>query len=535
MKARDYQVDAIEQVEAAMALKTGPVLLVVPTGGGKTAIASFLIRRRLEAFGVQPMFLAPRREIVRQTFRALTQLTLAPGIIMAGHDRMPKAPVQVASVDTLRSWIRRGKMQLNPGSMIFVDEGHRALSPTHRWIIDAYSEAGADVVGLTATPIRADGAGLGQVFKHMVLGLPMTRAIREGWLVQPDYRVPYVPDLSGVESRGGDFVERALEKVMNKSQLVGDIVDNWVKNGCRGRPTLAFASSVAHSRAIAEHFQSIGVNAVHIDGGTDHELRDHEISRFGGKVEVITNCAVFTEGTDLPGIEVIIDAGPTKALGKHIQKLGRGTRPLYAEGYDLGTVEGRLAAIAASSKPRFLVLDHAGNFYRHGRIDRNIPWELTEGKEIVEKARKQRERSPVEFTCDECGKVFAGQLYCPACGTKVPIRGKMADYAEGDLVKMTNGQFEKIEEAITAVDQKRFYLGILHWCRQPRAKRRKSDPTQPRRKDGFAAVLFKQKFGDWPPGYWASLDPVAPDHETLNYIRGSNIRYAKRRAKEAQA
>ncbi len=147
----------------------------------------------------------------------------------------------------------------------------------------------------------------------------------------------------------------------------------------------------------------------------------------------------------------------------------------------------------------------------------------------MEKARTQREKAPVEFTCAECDKVFAGQLYCPACGTKVEIRGKMADYADGELVKMTNGQFERIEETITEIDRKRFYLGVLYWCREPRAKRRKSDPVQPRRKDGFAAVAFKAKFGGWPPRGWENLDPIKPDEQTLSYIRSMMIRGAKAR------
>lgn len=534
MKARGYQLDTIERTERALEETKKPVLVVMPTGTGKTGLSAFMIKSRLEKFARKPMFLAPRREIVRQTSLTLTRLAIECGIIMAGNRESPRSPVQVASVDTLRSWVRRGRVRLHPGDLLFVDEAHRSLTPTHRWLIDAYCDHGADVVGLTATPIRADGAGLGQVYGTMIDGIRMTDAIRGGWLVQPDYRVPYVPDLSGVESRGGDYVERALEKVMNKKQLVGDIIDNWLKNGCRGRPTLVFACSVDHSIAIADAFRSIGIRAEHIDGGTDHALRDDHISQFGrGGIEVITNCAVFTEGTDLPGIEVIIDAGPTKSLGRHIQKIGRGTRPIYAPGFDMDTVEGRLEAIRASTKPRFLVLDHAGNFYRHGRVDRNIPWELTEGKEIEEKARAKRERSPAEFTCRECSKIFSGQLYCPECGTKILIKGKMADYAEGDLVKLTNGQFERIEETITTIDQKKFYLGALHWAREPRTKRRKSDPDRPRRKDGFASILFKQKFGSWPPRSWQSLSPVPPSTEVLNYIRHQNIRYTKSRQKAA--
>jgi len=249
---------------------------------------------------------------------------------------------------------------------------------------------------------------------------------------------------------------------------------------------------------------------------------------------VLVSCGVFTEGTDLPNISCIIDAGPTMSLGKHLQKLGRGGRPLYPPGHDIDTAEARLVAIRESAKPNFMVLDHAGNFYRNGRMDRNVPWELCDGKEIIEKAREKHEKAKVSFTCNECGRVFSGQLYCPACGVKVKKAGKMKDYIDADLVSMTNEQFSKIETTITAREMKDFYLGVLHWAREPRTKKRKSDPTTPRRKDGFAAVIFKEKYGDWPPSDWIHDDVRKPSIETLNYIRGQNIRYAKRKEKEAK-
>lgn len=533
LQQRAYQDNSVEDVESCLEEKTGPVLLVLPTGTGKTATAAKIIDRRVQLGNDRPIFLAPRREIVKQTADTLCDFLLDPGVVMSGIDYYPKKVCHVASIDTLRSWIRRGKVRLNHEDTCFVDEAHRSISATYRWLIEAYTDAGADVVGMTATPIRSDGVGLGQVYKHMVIGLTMVDAIKQGYLVQPEYRIASVPDLSGVPVMAGDFSKKDLERVLNQRVLIGDIVDNWLKHAA-GMSTLGFAAGVKHSLAMAEQFKQIGVEAVHIDAGTEKGYRDVQVKRFRNReFMVLLSCGVFTEGTDFPNVQCIVDAGPTMSLGKHLQKLGRGGRPLYASGHDISTVEGRLAAIRESDKPRFMILDNAGNFYRNGRMDRNVPWELCDGKEIIEKAKEKYEKAKVSFTCSECGRIFSGQLYCPACGTPVKKTGKMRDYVDAELVGMTNGQFARIETTITAREQEEFYLGVLHWSREPRAKKRKSEPSSPRRKDSFAAVIYKQKYGEWPPDDWRYKTPKKPSIETLNYIRGQNIRYAKGKAKEA--
>jgi len=528
IQRREYQHRTVERTEGLLALKTGAVLVVQPTGTGKTVTAVMLIQNREPEKDGRVTFLAPRREIVHQTADKVADFSMSPGIIMAGHKYQPRKGIQVASVDTMRSWVKREKIKLDPGTTLLVDEAHRSMSKTHQWLIEAAKDGGADVIGLTATPVRTDGVGLFPTYQHMVMELEMVQAIKEGWLVQPDYRIAFVPDLAGVKIKGGDFSEIDLERIMNQKVLVGDIVDNWLKHA-RGMRTLAFASSVAHSISIQQEFERVGARFVHIDGTTSGRTRDNAIKALHrGEIDGIVNCAVFTEGTDIPSLQCIVDAGPTKSQGRHVQKWGRGTRPIYADGFDIDTVNGRLAAIAASNKPKFLLLDHAGNFYRGGRIDRNIPWQLEAGKEWEAKDREKREKAAVQFTCADCGKVFSRQVYCPNCGLKIVKTGKMKDYLDAELVSLTQAQFEKIEETITWRDRRNFYLEALHWCRAPhKTKRDETGRPAPNRKDGFAAHLFKQKFGEWPDDEWHRMKPIPPTTETLSYIRSRNIAWAK--------
>jgi len=500
-----------------MATKTGAVLLCQPTGTGKTVTFSRVLRNRYELGDGRQMVLAPRREIVFQTADKVAGFLIEPGIVMAGYTYRPGKAVQVASVDTLRSWVKRGKIKLDSGTMLVVDEAHRSMSKTYLWLIEAAKDGGADVLGPTATPIRADGVGLYPTYEHMVTELTMVDAIRNGWLVKPEYRIPFVPDLSGIKIKGGDFSEEDLDRILNQKVLVGDIVDNWIKYAS-GKPTLVFASGVKHSMAIAEEFKRVGLNFVHIDGDTAGHVRNDAIKALRAhKIDGITNCGVYTEGADIVNISCIVDAGPTKSIGKDIQKKGRGSRPVFASGFDLDDVQGRLAAIAASEKPSFLILDHAGNFYRHGRFDRNVPWELCAGKEIIEKDKEKREKARASFTCSECHKVFAGQLYCPYCGTKIELRGKMKDYLEAELVSLTQKQMAEIDDVITTMDKQRFYLEALGWV------------LDKKKKVGYAARVFQAKFGEWPDNDWYMMEPLVPSVETKNYIRHRLIHHAKSR------
>lgn len=515
---RDYQIRAGDRCEELMALKTGAVLLVQPTGTGKTVTVARVIRNRYEAGDGRQMIIAPRREIVFQTADKIAESMIDPGIIMSGFKPHAGRAVQVASVDTLRSWVKRGKIKFEPGTLLVPDESHHAVSPTYEWLIQAALDGGSDVLGPTATPIRADGVGMFPTFQHLVVELTMVDAIRQGWLVKPEYRIPFVPDLTGVKIKGGDFSEEDLDRIMNQKILVGDVVDNWMKHA-RGRPTLVFAAGVKHSMALADEFNRSGFKFVHIDGETKGGVRDKAIKALlKHEIDGITSCAVFTEGTDIPNISCIVDAAPTKSLGRHIQKNGRGARPMFAPGYPINTAIERLYSIANSEKPNFIILDHAGNFYRNGRIDRNVPWELCAGKEIVEKDREKREKARASFTCKECKRVFSGQMYCPDCGTRIEVKGKMKDYIEAELVSLTQTQLDHIDEVITKVDERNFYLEVLDWV------------IEHGKKMGFAAQVFKQKFGRWPDDDWAMMDPRSASPETKNYIRHRMIAYAKGRA-----
>jgi len=339
IQLRPYQSEVIAELGRDIADGKRRIIAVAPTGAGKTIVAACVIKDRV-ASGQRVLVLAHTREIIKQTSLKLSAYGIEHGIIQAGLVADPDQPVQVASVQTLWSRaMRRNTMPLPPANLLIIDEAHHCPASTYRKIIEEYPNA--TLLGLTATPCRGDGRGLGGIF-DMIVECPQVAAlIEQKYLVKTRVYAPVDPDLKGVETRVGDYVESQLAERMDRANLVGDIVTHWHKYGERRR-TVCFAVNVAHSIHIRDEFIKSGVRAEHVDGSTPKPDRDAALARLAsGETELITNCQVLGEGWDLPEVACCILARPTKKMGLYRQMIGRVLRP----------AEGKMNAI---------VLDHSG-------------------------------------------------------------------------------------------------------------------------------------------------------------------------------
>lgn len=489
-----YQLQTCRQAWSALN-RSGNCLIVAPTGSGKTIIGSFLLKQLQEHKGFDAMIFAHRREIVKQTEQKLQACGLSAGVLMAGEIKTPWRGVQVASIDSYRIWVRNGKLSPMTPKFVWLDECHRGLSPTYLSIIKEMREAGAQFLGTTATPIRSDGRGLGRLFDEMVLAPSVAELIALGYLVPARYYVGIVPDVSGVKLTAGDYDQRQLEEVVDQQLLIGDIISNWAKLA-RDRPTLVFASGVNHSIHLVEKFKALGVNALHIDGSTNTKIRDKAQNDLAtGKLDVICNANVYIEGTDIPPVSCIVDAQPTKSLGRYRQKGGRGFRTSPATG-----------------KRDLLYLDHAGNVYQHGRLEMEIDWTLTEGLENAERAQDRHEAQPVARACQYCGMLFSGR-YCPNCGKERVRQGKERDYLPAELAEMSEGQYRNIERIPSPKDKAEWYAQAL------------GNAQAMKKKPGWAYHCFMAKWGEQPPDV---REAKAPSKDVRNYMKSCLIRAAKR-------
>jgi DNA repair protein RadD len=306
------------------------------------------------------LVLAHTREIIKQTSAKFLAHGLDHGIVQAGFMTRPDEPIQVASIQTL--WTRAvlaRRMLLPSADVLIIDEAHHCPAATCRKIVAAYPQA--VLIGLTATPCRGDGRGLGGVFDVIVECPQVAELIAQKYLVKTRVFAPSDPDLKGVQSRVGDYVESQLAKRMDRADLTGDIVSHWHKHGERRR-TICFAVNVAHSLHIRDEFIRSGVRAEHIDGSMRKEDRDAVLRRLAaGETELITNCMVLTEGWDMPEVSCCILARPTRKMGLYRQMVGRVLRP-------------------APGKVNATVLDHSGAVFHHGFIEDRVDWTLDPDK-----------------------------------------------------------------------------------------------------------------------------------------------------------
>lgn len=397
---RPYQQDLLADLEEKIETSKRRVIVVAPTGAGKTIIAAAIINNAIES-NRRVLVLAHTREIITQTSAKLFDHGIQHGIIQAGFPTRPDETVQVASVQTLWSRAMRTKrMELPPADLLIVDECHHCPANTYRKIIDAYPQA--ILIGLTATPCRGDGRGLGGIFETIVECPQVADLIEQRYLVRTRHHAPINPDLQGVETRVGDYSKSQLAERMDRAGLIGDIVTHWHKYGER-RKTVCFAVNVAHSLHIRDEFKKSGVHAEHIDGATPKTERDATLTRLAsGETELVTNCMVLTEGWDMPEVGCCILARPTRKMGLYRQMVGRILRP-------------------APGKANAVILDHSGAVFRHGFVEDRVEWTLDPDKRATSPShafRLERGYSSRLVECSKCGVMrIAGERcrHCDSC------------------------------------------------------------------------------------------------------------------------
>jgi DNA repair protein RadD len=463
---RGYQIEAIEKLRELIRQGVRRILLVIPTGGGKTLTAGSMIAGSLRK-GRRALFAAHRKEIIDQTVRALARLgILSIGVIRASDKRRDASqPVQVASIDTLRN------RESPDAALVFVDEAHRSMAASYRkHIFEAYPDR--VIVGLTATPCRTDGKPLGELYEAIVIGATYSQLIAEGYIAEPlVYSTPVLPDLSGVHRSGADYNQEELEEACNRAFLIGDVVETWEKRA-EGRRSVFFAVGVAHSRAICAAFVARGHKAEHLDGTTPDALRDAILARLAsGETRIVCQCAVLTEGWDCPAVKYIGLVRPTKSLVVYMQAAGRGMRPWCPCGCDRPS--------ECQRRVRPIIVDHGKNVDEHGMPHEDRDWSLDK--------KVKRPGSPPQKACPACFAFIPSALMqCSHCGYEFPV----PQPAEPEPREV----LDKVELTLRTLSGDDAQLAFF----------RKVTRTARERgwKPGAVNHRFQERFGKLPPREW---------------------------------
>jgi len=462
----DHQREAIEKLrESYRKGKKRPVMMA-PTGTGKTRIAGE-ITSLMEKRDKKVVFTVPRIDLIDQTLESFYADGITGiGVIQANHAATDwSQPIQIASVQTLT---RRG---FPDADLVIVDEAHLAFETIYRW---QQEKPETPFLGLTATPWTR---GMGQEGRYDDLIVCGTTAemIDKGYLSDFKVFAPSHPDLSGVHTKMGDYVEGELSLAMNKSPLVADVVKTWLERA-EWRPTLLFAVDRAHAKHLQERFTDAGVPTGYQDAHTSmHDRAMLRRSFHDGTTRVVCSVGTLTTGVDWD-VRCIVMARPTKSEILYTQIFGRGLR-------------------TAPGKDHCLFLDHSDTTLRLGFVTDIFHDSLDDGRE----RGKQERAEALPKECPQCAFLRPPRVAaCPNCGFKPQPAvnrvehqaGELHEWTRADGARLMMDRNKKIKIKDEIISREDFYAQLLTY------------QAQKGYKPGYAGAKFKDATGGWPPRDW---------------------------------
>lgn len=407
---RPYQQDLVDSVYADWSSGYKAPCIVLPCGGGKSVIIAEIAKQFTKNFKYV-LFLVHRKELCEQIASTFVRW----GVNMEY--------CQIGMVQTLCRRLDR----LKKPSLIITDENHHSKAASYRKIYDYFSDVPR--VGVTATPVRLDGSGLKDVNDKLIIGVTVKWLITNNYLAPYDYYAPPIQKQKPkFHTRNGDFITSDILAFYDKPTIYGDIVKHY-KKLAYGKQAIAYCAAITQSEKLCEEFNSSGIKAMHIDAKTPKTLRAEIIEDFRrGKIKILSNVDLISEGFDVPDCEVSILARPTKSLTLYIQQAMRCMR----------------------YKPdkRAIIIDHTDNWERFGLPDDDRDWTL-EGR----KKQKTDSEAPVR-TCCQCFSVVPSSVrFCPHCGLKFEVKGRQ-EQKNTELVKINEKMIieRKVRNYLTPAD-----------------------------------------------------------------------------------
>ena len=424
------------------------VLAVLPTGGGKTVVVSHIVK----ANAGPTIVIAHRQELVQQMSKHLAEAGIAHNIIaprkvikgcVIEHMKLfgqsfynPTSIVKVAGVDSLIARSDQIKSWAQQITLWVIDEAHHVIFD-NKWGKAVALFPNARGLGVTATPKRSDRKALGAdtdgVFHALCVGPSLRELIDRGFLTDYEVVIPVSDyDLNALTTTaGGDYSQKSAAKETKRSQIVGDIVSNYCTRAY-GKQCIVFTTDIESAEVIAQKFRDVGISAASINGTTPSDKRIKLIEQFKDKeITVLVNVDLFGEGFDVPAVEVIIMARPTKSLGLFLQQCGRALRKM-------------------DGKSMALIIDHVSNFIQHGLPCRPRFWSLA--KEDGRRKSKPKDDDDLPLTTclnNPCRRPYeVWRTSCPHCGHVPTPEGRSTpEQVSGDLMLLDLAALDALRAA----------------------------------------------------------------------------------------
>ena len=407
LKLRDYQEELVDGIKRSMSAGNHSIIVQSPPRSGKTVVMAHIAKSATDKNN-KVLFFSHRKEINEQVYKTFENNNVNMDLVTIGG---------------VQSLVRKLD-KLDEPTIILIDEAHHSKASSYKKIIDYFPNAYKLL--FTGTPVRLDGSGFDDIADDLILGKSVKWLQEHGRIAPFKYYAPLMIDVAGLKKRAGEFTKQSVDDTM-KTVVFGDVIGHYEKLA-KGKQAIVYTHSVEASENVSKAFNDAGYNSMAVSGKTPKEERETAMRAFrNGDLKTIVNCELFTEGIDLPNVDVCIMLRPTQSLSLYLQFAMRALNPR----------EGKTA----------IIIDHVGNVERFGLPNQDREWSL---QGIVTKKQTVKIGEPTVRVCEMCFATFwSKERICPECGYEnEPTKQEIELIREAELKEIKEEQQRKIREKV---------------------------------------------------------------------------------------
>lgn len=407
MKLRDYQEELVDGIKQSMIAGNHSIIVQSPPRSGKTVVMAHIAKGATDKNN-KVLFFSHRKEINEQVYKTFENNEVNMNLVTIGG---------------VQSLVRKLD-KLDEPTIILIDEAHHSKATSYKKIIDYFPNAYKLL--FTGTPIRLDGSGFDDIAEAIVLGKSVKWLQEHGRIAPFKYYAPLMINESALKKRAGEFTKGSVDETM-KTVIYGDVIKHYEKLA-KGKQAIVYTHSVEVSENVSKAFNEAGYNSIAVSGKTPREARETAMRAFrNGDLKIMVNCELFTEGIDLPNVDVCIMLRPTQSLSLYLQFAMRALNPR----------EGKTA----------IIIDHVGNVERFGLPNQDREWSL---QGIVKKKQTAKIGDPTVRVCEKCFATFwSSERTCPDCGfTNPPTAKEIEIMREAELTEINEQKQQKIKKRV---------------------------------------------------------------------------------------
>ena len=407
MKLRDYQEELVDGIKQSIIAGNHSIIVQSPPRSGKTVVMAHIAKGATDKNN-KVLFFSHRKEINEQVYKTFENNEVNMDLVTIGG---------------VQSLVRKLD-KLDEPTIILIDEAHHSKASSYKKIIDYFPDAYKLL--FTGTPVRLDGSGFDDIAEDIILGKSVKWLQEHGRIAPFKYYAPLMIDMSRLKKRAGEFTKGSVDETM-KTVIYGDVIKHYEKLA-KGKQAIVYTHSVEASENVSKTFNDAGYNSIAVSGKTPRETRETAMRAFrNGDLKIMVNCELFTEGIDLPNVDVCIMLRPTQSLSLYLQFAMRPLNP--------------------RKDKTAIIIDHVANVERFGLPNKDREWSL---QGVVKKKQVAKIGEPTVRVCEKCFATYwSSTRICPECGHESPPTKKEIEFMrEAELAEITERKQQRIKKRV---------------------------------------------------------------------------------------